>query len=334
MFKTILNMLLFCFVLLSCADNAENHIPGNGNSENEKVFPSPETFYFVGNTELNPGVYKYNFSSKKSTIFWNSRSEKVIDLINSEDFKTTFFITAKRYGIAGSFPFVKKAKLYRIDAETKEISLIRDLGNAIQIYAFWSDEGNFNLTINSFDPKINTYIIQNKQLYNQFGKILTDQSETFDLLISGYPKFKLTETKSTFYNGRYKIFSVSDSIFVRDQKNKKKIFLKETDHKINEVEWIPGKSLFVYSTLIEENKNSTETASLNIFNIKNEEILKTFSGLSLYRFAITSDFLIFDSGFKINSKIHIINLTDLHEYDKINIAGGCGLRNIPDNPFL
>ncbi len=327
-------MLLISFVLLSCTDNTEDRLFDSNNNKDEKIFPSPKTFYFVGNTELNPGVYKYNFSSKKSTIFWNSRSEKVIDLINSGDFKTTFFITARRYGAAGSFPFVEKAKLYRICPETKETSLIRDLGDAIQIYAYWSDEGNFNLAINSFDPKINTYIIQNEQLYNQFGKILTDQSETFDLLISGYPKFKLKEIKSTSYNGRYKIFSVSDSIFVRDYKNRKKIFLKETDHRINEVEWIPGKSLLVYSTLIKEYKKSTETASLNIINIKNEEIVKSYSGSSLNRFAITNDFLIFDSGFKINSKIHIINLTDLHEFDKINIAGGCGLRNIPDNPFL
>lgn len=326
--------MLLSIILLGCTDNKKEQSFGNGNHKEKKEFPSPETFYFVGATELNPGVYKYNFEKKKSTLIWNSRTEKVIDLIASEDFEKVFFITAVGYGMAGSFPFISKARLYRIDPIAHKAEYLTMIGDAIQIYSYWSDEGNFNLFINSFDPKVNTYIIQNKQLYNQFGRILTDESETFDLLISGYPKFKFKEAKLNSYDGKFRLLNIADSIFVRNQKEKQRIFLQETDQRLNDVEWISEKSLLIYSTIIKENRKQTEVATLNIYNTEKKEILKSFTGLSLFRFAITNDFLIFDSGFGRNSKILILNLVDLSEFAKINIAGGCGLRNIPNHPFL
>ena len=330
--KTILNILLICFVLVGCKDKTEEHFIDYNNHKSVKQFAAADEFYFVGETKLNPGVYRYNFAAKKSTLIWNSRTEKVIDLVSYEDMKTVFFITAVRYGLAGAFPFVENARLYRIDPETRKAEFLSDIGNAIQLYSYWSEEVNFNLLINSFDPKINTYVIQNKQLYNQFGRIMSDHSETSDLLISGYPIFKPKEIKSTSYNGQYKLFSISDSVFIRDLKNKSKSLVQATDHRINEIEWIPERSLMVFSTTGSTNTDKAaenDLASLNIFNTNEKSIVETFSGSSLYRFAITNEFLIFDSGFSRNSKIHIINLSDLSGYDVIKITGGCGLRNIP-----
>lgn len=334
MIKLTLHLVLLSLIIISCTDNKNEHLIGDGNHKSIKEFPSPEFFYFAGATELNPGVYKFNFEKKKSTLIWNSRTEKVIDLIASDDFEKVFFITAVGYGMAGSFPYINKARLYRIDPVTHKAEYLTTIGDVIQIYSYWSEEGNFNLFINSFDPRVNTYVIQNKQLYNQFGRILTDESETFDLLISGYPKFKFKEAKFNSYNGKFRLLNVADSIFVRSQKDKQRIFLQETDHRINDVEWISERSLLIYSTIIKENRKQTEVATLNIYNTETKEMLKNFTGLSLFRFAITNDFLIFDSGFGRNSKIYILNLNDLSEFFKINIAGGCGLRNIPENPFL
>lgn len=335
--KLISYILIIYFLFTGCAENSnKSEVDLNNHKKELKQFPLLDDFYFVGATELNIGVYIYNFKKKKSAIFWNSRTEKVIDLIASEDYKSVFFITAIRYGFAGSFPFIEKARLYRIDVSEKKMEFLREIGNAIQINSYWTEEGNFNLTINTFDPKINTYVIQNNQLYNQFGKILIDQSETSDLFISGYPKIIMKDVKSVSYDGRYKLLSVADSIFIRDMISKKKILLKETRHKINEVEWVPERLMIIFSTITNNENNQpekTDPASLNIIETDKMEVLKTFSGTSLYRFAITNDFLIFDSGFGINSKINIINLSDLVHYDLINIRGGCGLRNIPENPF-
>ncbi|MFO7524904.1 MAG: hypothetical protein R6W68_05585 [Ignavibacteriaceae bacterium] len=335
--KLVSYILIVYFLLVGCAENSnKSEIDLLNHKKELKQFPALDDFYFVGSTELHIGVYKYNFNKKKAAIFWNSRTEKVIDLVASEDYKSVFFITAIRYGFAGSFPFIEKARLYRIDVSVQKTEFIRDIGNAIQINTYWTEEGNYNLTINTFDPRVNSYVIQNNQLYNQFGKILIDQSETSDLFISGYPKIKMKDVKSASSDGRYKLLSVADSIFIRDFIDKKKIFIKETRHKINEVEWIPGRSMNIFSTIMKiENYQTekTEPASLNIVDTNKMEMLKTFSGTSLYRFAITNDFLIFDSGFGINSKIYIINLSDLVQYDLISIRGGCGLRNIPENPF-
>lgn len=320
-------------LLVGCTDSSRDHLPDLNNHKNYKQFPSIDFFYFVGETELNPGVYLYDIKTRKSRIFWNSRTEKVIDLAVSEDFKTAFFITAIRFGVAGSFPFAEKTRLYRINPEINKAEFIRDLGNLIQFYTYWTDEGNYNLTINYFDSKVNTYVIQNKQLYNQFGRILSDQFETSDLMISGYPVLKLKDIRFNSYDGRYRLFSVSDSVFIRDNKTRMKIFVKETDQKISGIEWITEKSMVVFSTLQKDQAELSDFATLNVFDLKGQKLLKTFQGSALYRFAVTNEFLIFESGFQSNSGIIIIELSELDQYALINIKGGCGLRNIPQYPY-
>lgn len=336
MIKTLLTIFLVYSLLLSCGDKTNEHLFDFSNYVKKKKFTEAASFYFVGINESNSSIYKYNIEKKRASVLWYKRNQRVIDLAVDDDFKTAFFVAAQRYGMAGSFPFIDNAKLYRIDPETREVTMLKELGNLVQLYSFWSEEGNYNLIINSFDPKVNTYIIQNTLLYNKFGRLLSDHSETSDLLISGYPTFKLKELKTTAYNNRYRIYTLSDSIFIRNLISKEKIFIKETNHRLNDVEWISDKSLLVFSTIKSGNDESVkkdDQASLNIYDTSQKKIVKSISGSSLYRFTITSEFLIFDEGFERNSRIKILDLKKLKYFDTINIKGGCGLRNVPLNPF-
>lgn len=336
--KLLLNTLAVIILLISCSDDKpDQHMFDFKEKKDGSELPLADKFYFVGETELNPGVYRYNFKTKKSNLIWNSRTEKVIDLVSYSDLEKTFFITAFRYGMAGSFPFVEDAKLYRINPESGRGEFIKDLGDAIQIYCYWTDEANFNIVINSFDPKVNTYVIQNYQLYNEFGKLLSDRSETSDLFISGYPKFVMKEKTTDSPDNRFRVFNIGDSVFIRDKNTGTKNFIKLTNHSLNEVKWIEERSLVIFSTIDTSSPDKTrvpETGSLNIFDLSKMQLVSSDSGKSLYRFALTGEFLIFDSGLEWNSKIGIISLNNLEYYDTINIKGGCGLRNIPQIPFL
>lgn len=336
MIKKVLNILFLFLLFLSCGEDKDEHLFEFDKKNGAKIFPSTGSFFFVGIHNSNSSIYKYNFGKKKSSLFWHDKKQRVIDLSVSDDFKTAFFVAVNRYGTAGSFTFIENANLYRIDPETEEITFLKDLGNLIQIYSYWSEEGNYNLITNAFDPKINTYVIQNTLLYNRFGRLLSDHSETSDLLISGYPIFKLKEIRNISYNKRYRIFNTADSLFIRNQISKEKDLIKITDHKINEVEWITDRSILVFTTVksgADAKTTSKYNASLNIFDLNVKKNIKSFTGSSLYRFTITNDFLIFDEGFAGNSKIHIIDLNNLNEFDTIRIKGGCGLRNVPLNPF-
>ncbi len=335
MIKKISYNLLLALILISCKDSSNDKLHELLHKD-VKRFPHVEEFYFVGATELNPGVYVHNFNTGKSKIFWNSRTETVVDFSLAEDFKTAFFVTAIRYGVAGSFPFVEKTRLYRIDPEKRKAEFVKDIGNVIQIYSYWSDEGNYNLTINLFDSKVNTYVIQTKRVYNQFGRLLSELSETSDLMISGYPVIKLKDIKYISYDERFRLFSTADSVFIRDTKTKEKIFVQQSDQKISEIEWVMDKSFVVFSSVKpkQENVRSDFLASLNIFDLNKKEIIQTHLSSSLYRFAVTNDFLIFETGFQSNSKIHIIKLPGLEQHQIISIKGGCGLRGIPQNPYL
>ncbi len=53
------------------------------------------------------------------------------------------------------------------------------------------DNDRFTLVINSIDKTIASYVNKNIQVYNRFGKLLSDNTEVYDLTKDGYPITKL-----------------------------------------------------------------------------------------------------------------------------------------------
>lgn len=329
----IIMLLLISIIFISCDDQNEKLFEADKDELNNR--PVIERFYFVGLVNIKSGIYKYDLKAKKHSHFWSSRTERVIDLVYSDDYKTIFFVTGKNYGIAGAFPFIESARLYRLDPINGQVNFINNLGDAIQISSFWEDD-NFNLVMNSFDKKANTYIHQTKQRYSRFGKILSDETETSDLLISGYPKFIAGEIPFESLSGKYKVYNNADSIFIRNNDKKAKSFIKKSSLPITAIGWAEDRSFLILtfgSKLSDMKSGAIGNSFLTIFDLKKKKVIKEFPGHGYKRFALTRNFLIFDDGFRRTSNIRILTLSDLKDYGKIVISGGCGLRNIPINPF-
>ncbi len=172
---------LFFFVLLiGCRDtNKSIETPKDVSQSIQKKNDAP--FIFVGMVGEKPGLYKYNFKTKKSKVFWSSGVEEVMELSYSQDRKAAFFLTARDFGKRGVFPFISRAKLYHINLDSSKVNFVTNIGTGMQVFTEWVDSSNFKVAFNSIDIKVSDYVNQHTFIFNTFGKELLNEKKLYNL---------------------------------------------------------------------------------------------------------------------------------------------------------
>lgn len=327
-------ILLSVGLLVSCSDNKENDYDKENLNQEIKNAKLTEfkSFYFVGNYSGNPSIYKYDYINDVYKIFWYTNDERVMDLLISPDYKSGYFITKRKQRLKSSQPAIEKGRLYRIDFELNKAELITQLEDGIQVIPFWTDNDRFTLVINSVDKVIASYINKNIQVYNRFGKLLSDNTEIFDLTKDGYPVTKLPSLNFKSPNGLFEVVERKDSIYIRQQKSQKEIRTSFKSKKILQLGWAENNKqliiLFRTDNELTNIKTDPPKSMLAIYDLQKQKIVKTFSLSENNRFVLIGDFLIFDNGIGRDSYIKIFKLETLSDFRIIKINGGCGLRNI------
>jgi hypothetical protein len=324
------------FALISCSEN-KNETAADDNLTNEIANAKLSVFselFFVGNYSGNPSIYIFISDSKKVNVFWNKNDEQVIDLLVSPDRKAAYFLTKQKQKLKSSQPAIEQGRLYHIDFETKKVESVAKFEEGIQLISFWNDNDRFTVVINSVDKTIASYINKNIQVYNRFGKLLSDNSEIFDLTIDGYPLTKLPALKYTSPNQLFTVVQKNDSIQIKRNKIIKNIPTRFVNKDLTQIEWAENNKLVILK-MKPKSISKQQTAGYNnfllvIFDIKKEKTLKIFDDDGYKNFVLIGDFLIFDSGFGKDSNVIIYKLNPLEEVNTIKINGGCGLRNIPN----
>ena len=332
--RKILFLIFLAVVFLSCNKNNENDIDEeNLNNEiaNAKLTEF-KGFYFVGSYNGKPAIYRYDYKLDKYKIFWHSVDERVIDLLVSPDNKSAYFITKRKQRLKSSQPAIEKGKLYRIDFDINKVESITQLEEGIQVIPFWTDNDRFTLVINSIDKTIASYVNKNTQVYNRFGKLLSDNTEIFDLTIDGYPITKLPTLDYKSPNELFTVVERNDSIFIRQQSSNKEIQTDFSSNKILQLNWAQNKKQLVMliesiDTLKQKTKNINE-ALVVVYDLQKKKTVKMFDATSYNRFVLIGDFLIFGSGFGKDSHIEIFKLESLMNFKTITINGGCSLRSV------
>lgn len=289
-------------------------------------------FYFVGNSSGVPSIYWYDYNIDKSKLFWHGAEERVFDLLISPNNRSGFFITKRKQRLKSSQPAIEKGKLYRIDFEAKKVESITQLEDGIQIIPFWVDNDRFTLIINSIDKIIASYVNKNTQVYNRFGKLLSDNTEVFDLTKDGYPVTNPASLNYKSPNELYSIVERNDSVLIKQMKSHKEIQTKLVDKKIIQIEWTENRKYVILNIIskADEKQESInyQKAELIIFNIQLKQTVKVLNDIRPNRFVLIGDFLIFDTGIGRDSKIEILKLESLEIIKTIKVNGGCSLRNI------
>ncbi len=332
-----MNKLIIIFIVLftfRCTD--KNSDPGNAGLEEEIAKAKLTEFkelYFVGMYSGLPSIYRYDAKSGKTKVFWSSVDERVLELLVSEDRQTAYFITKRKQRLKSSKPAIERGELYRIDLNADKVEQITQLEDGIQMIPFWTDNDRFTLVINSIDKTIASYINKNTQVYNKFGKLLSDNNEIFDLIKDGYPVTKLPPLKFTSPNGMFNIIEKDDSIHIKQSNTDNTIKTTIINKEIKEIGWAENNKqvilLLTNKSEVQSRSKNKITSALVIFDLQKKKIAKTFDAEGYKRFVLIGDFLIFDNGFGRDSFIEVFNLSSLTESRKIKISGGCGLINIP-----
>jgi len=176
------------------------------------------------------------------------------------------------------------------------------------------------LVINSIDKTIASYINKNTQVYNRFGKLLSDNTEIFDITKDGYPLTKLPQLSLKSQNEMFTVIEKKDSIFVKNTKSKKEIKTRFKNKKILQINWAENNKHLLILMI--------PKPILAVFDLQLKKTVKIFDNVSFKNFVLIGDFLIFDKGIGRDSEIEIVKLESLNKFKTIKLNGGCSLRSL------
>jgi len=334
--KRVLSPFLICFIIIAgCSNNEkENKETTPEISQNGSDSLALNSFLFVGKWYGNVGIFNYDIASKKTAVVWWKTTETVITLNYKPGGNPSFFLTAKRYGKKGSYPFINRMRLYRINEGITNSEKIADLGDGIQLAAHWNDVGNLEVLFTKVDEKIASYVNRYKKVYNTFGKLIDDEIETYDIEKSGFPRLLPRQSETVSASGKYGVAVINDTVYLKVAGEHDLKFVTPVVHNFNRSAWNDKEDYFFISTIDLQDEsiktNDPETSALYIYSIQGDSVTVSWHGGGIKNFFVYNDFIIFDDGFDRNSSINIYNFRLNKLYANIKMYGGCGLVNVPE----
>jgi hypothetical protein len=284
-----------------------------------------EYFFFVGKAGRETGLYKYNLNENKYELFWSAPKENVVQLSYSDNLEYAFFITARRLGVRRGVSFISRIKLYRLDLGNSSVELIKEIGDAVQLSAYWLDK-NYKIQFTQFDMKIASHINKINQIYSPFGKLVKEEIEIFDFIKDGYPQFESRRVSLISPSGNFGIAQTADSIFLSSSGNEQKVLIDSTDRKIRKVKWSDDEN-YLFFTIIktESDEKSKLFSELYIYNVIHQKLTNKFNSENKMSFIIANELLIFDASLNNQSSIVVYDYKKDLDVNVIKIRGGIGL---------
>lgn len=288
-------------------------------------------FLFVGMYFGKPGVFKYNIQEQKYEPMFAVQKESVISLNYSRDLNSIFFLTARKSGTRGGLPFVNKIKFYRVNPENGTVEMIENYGNGSQLLAQWNDDGNYVVIITSIDKTVSSYFNVDKKVYNTFGRLIDEKTETYDIINDGYPSLVPLRSSTVSPSGKYGIAVIEDSIFLKTSGEDNLLFITQANHEINKVSWSNDEDFLFFSTITADNEtvNMQKQSELFAYSIIGDSLVSKWEGAGAKNFITFNNLLVFDDGLNYQSHINIYNYKQNELVEMIKLRGGCGLVNIP-----
>ncbi len=328
-------LALFIFLFAISCNNKQNKNVDDQIDSTEVRDTMPiekrDHFLFVGKYYGKPGVFKYNIQGQKYEPVFAVQKESVISLNYSRDLNSIFFLTARKSGTRGGLPFVNKIKFYRVNPENQAVEMIEDFGSGNQLLAQWNDDGNYEVIITSIDKTVSSYFNVVKKVYNTFGRLIDERTETYDIINDGYPSLIPNRYSTVSPSGRYWIAAANDSIFLKTAGEKSLRFITIVNYDINKVSWNKDEDFLFFSTFTPDNEtvNVQKHSELFAYSINGDSLVSKWEGAGVQNFITFNNLLVFDNGLNYRSFISIYNYKQNKLVKTVRISGGCGLVNIP-----
>ncbi len=288
-------------------------------------------FLFVGMYYGKPGLLNYNIQKQKYEPLFAVEKESVISLNYSRDLNSIFFLTAGKSGTRGGLPFVNKVKFYRVNPENRAVEMIEDFGNGSQLLAQWNDDENYEVIITSIDKTISSYFNVDKKIYNTFGRLIDEKTETYDIINDGYPSLIPNRSSTASPSGKHGIAAERDSIFLKTAGEDNLQFVTQANYEINKVGWSNDEEFLFFSTITpdSESVNMQKQSELFVYSINGDSLVSKWEGTGVKNYITFNNLLVFDDGLNYQSFISIYNYKQNELVKTVRIRGGCGIVNIP-----
>ncbi len=335
MFKRSVALFIFIscclLIFISCEkessddDNLKDYQTTFETTPSKKI----EYFFFVGKAGWETGLYKYNLNTNEYELFWSAAKENIIQLSYSDNLEYAFFITARRIGTKRGVSFIRRIKLYRIDLENSSVELVREIGDAVQLLTNWLDN-NYRIQLTQFDMKIASHIKKINQIYSPFGKLIKEETETFDFIKDGYPQFEIKRTSLISPSGNFGITQSADSVFLSIAGVEGKVFIDSTGSKVKKVKWNSDESyVFFTADPVNESKFKKMPSTIYVYDVVNQKTVMKWDSEYKMNFFIANELLIFDTMVYNQSSIVVYDFSKDEDVNRIHIRGGCGLIYLP-----
>ena len=291
-------------------------------------------FLFVGKWYGKVGVYKYDFVTQKhETVWWHPR-ENINLLISKTQQKPAFFLTVRKTGFKGNFPFFEKVKIYRISSNLSNTEFIYEIKDGMQITARWNVDENLEVVYTSIDKTDPSYINRHIKTFDNYGKLINDELEVFNLINDGFPELLPKRNPTVSVSGKYGISVIGNSVFLKTAESDSLKLITTVNHNLNKINWSDDEQFVFISTLNLENESiktsKPETSELFVYSIAEDSVIACWQGAGVKNFFIVDSLIVFDNGFGSNSSIKIYNYFRNELIDELKIKGECGLYFIPE----
>jgi len=334
--KIKISFLVFLISLFAISCNNKQSKNLDDQVESTEVHETTPTekrdhFLFVGMYFGKPGVFKYNIQEQKYEPMFAVQKESVISLNYSRDLNSIFFLTAGKSGTHGGLPFVNKIKFYRVNPENGTVVMIENYGKGSQLLVQWNDDGNYEVIITSIDKTVSSYFNVDKKVYNTFGRLIDEKTETYDIINDGYPSLVPLRSSTVSPSGKYGIAVIEDSIFLKTSGEDNLQFIINSNYEINKVSWSNDEDFLFCSTITPDNEtvNMQKQSELFTYSIIGDSLVSKWEGAGVKNFITFNNLLLFDDGLNYQSFINIYNYKQNELVETIKLRGGCGLVNIP-----
>ncbi len=321
----------FLLIFISCEKESsdDKYLRDYRSTVEATGLENTEYFFFVGKSGGKAGLYKYNLNENKYERFWSVPKETVVQLSYSDNLEYAFFITARKLGTKRGVSFIRDIKLYRLDLENSSVEMIKEIGDAVQLFADWI-ENNYKIQFTRFDMKIASRIKKINQIYSPFGKLIKEDIEIFDFIKDGYPQFEIRRSSLISPSGNFGITQIADSVFLSIAGVEGKVFIDSTGSKINKVKWNTDESFVFFTTNpVNENKLKKMPSTIYVYDVVNQKIVKKWEGEYKMNFIIVNELLIFDTSFNNQSAIGVYDYKKNENVNIIKIRGNAGLFYVP-----
>jgi hypothetical protein len=292
---------------LACTGCSKKHSAGEADKQGSV------TYFFYSGTDAggNSVLFKYIIGKDKPVPYYTFRNEQIAAMSFAADFKTGYVVTAGSINTGTANPSVNNIKIYFINGDSVGPVSMQKLGNALQLFALRTPENDFRIIKQQIDPLITNYLKQTTFIFNNYGKEVYNNTETYDIAKRGMPVPPEKHIKTSSQDGRLTIFfsgAGGKRLAIRDDVGGRRKLITNINTPLVKAEWSSDNKYLAFSTA--DTRLPDYKTSLYIYSIADSKMADSLQIALPAVYYITGSYLVCSEIKKGKPVIAVINMDE------------------------